>query len=268
MQAGSLLLRALLIAPYPEMLPLARLQETPTPRAGEPYPQPRHTLQCPVPPWLCSPALRWQRDGCQGWQAEGKAQVVWLGLTWRGAELLQPAPGGEESILSSPGTTPHVVRPAGLQVPHVPRQTLTAPWWGRQHGQQQHPATMVLSTRLALPLRPALAALRWAAPRQRRGLSTPTGPGHTLDLGGIFPPLATPFSPTQEVDYAQLEGNLRRYASIPFRGKRCPPPLSVQAPARSLPAAGAVRQLAGSLPASRGCSASSRTLLQGWQPLG
>ncbi|NXN43245.1 HOGA1 protein, partial [Rhinoptilus africanus] len=77
---------------------------------------------------------------------------------------------------------------------------------------------VVLSTRLAWPLRPALAALRPAAPRQQRGLSTPSGPGHSLNLGGIFPPLATPFSPTREVDYAQLEGNLRRYASIPFRG--------------------------------------------------
>ncbi|XP_032850828.2 4-hydroxy-2-oxoglutarate aldolase, mitochondrial isoform X5 [Tyto alba] len=77
---------------------------------------------------------------------------------------------------------------------------------------------MALSTRLAVPLRPALAALHWAAPGQPRGLSTPPGPGHTFDLRGIFPPLATPFSPTQEVDYAQLEGNLRRYASIPFRG--------------------------------------------------
>ncbi|XP_067156220.1 4-hydroxy-2-oxoglutarate aldolase, mitochondrial [Apteryx mantelli] len=67
---------------------------------------------------------------------------------------------------------------------------------------------MALSTRLASPLRPAL----------RRALSTPPGPGPTLDLAGIFPPLATPFSPTQEVDYAQLEGNLRRYAGIPFRG--------------------------------------------------
>ncbi|KAM6130663.1 LOW QUALITY PROTEIN: 4-hydroxy-2-oxoglutarate aldolase, mitochondrial [Phoenicopterus ruber ruber] len=77
---------------------------------------------------------------------------------------------------------------------------------------------MALSTRLALTLQPAMAALCRAAPRQLRGLSTPPGPGHTLDLRGIFPPLATPFSPTQEVDYAQLEGNLRRYASIPFRG--------------------------------------------------
>ncbi|CAN0178191.1 unnamed protein product [Bubo scandiacus] len=77
---------------------------------------------------------------------------------------------------------------------------------------------MALSTCLAWPLRPALAALRQAACGQRRGLSVPVGSGHTLDLGGIFPPLATPFSPTQEVDYAQLEGNLRRYANVPFRG--------------------------------------------------
>ncbi|XP_062466431.1 4-hydroxy-2-oxoglutarate aldolase, mitochondrial isoform X2 [Pezoporus occidentalis] len=76
---------------------------------------------------------------------------------------------------------------------------------------------MVLSTRLASPLRPVLAALRWTAPGQRREHSTPQGPGRTLDLGGIFPPLATPFSPMQEVDYARLEGNLRRYASMPFR---------------------------------------------------
>ncbi|KAM9285155.1 4-hydroxy-2-oxoglutarate aldolase, mitochondrial [Morus bassanus] len=77
---------------------------------------------------------------------------------------------------------------------------------------------MALSTRFASPLRPALVALCRAAPGQRRGLSAPPVPGHTLDLGGIFPPLTTPFSPTQAVDYAQLEGNLCRYASIPFRG--------------------------------------------------
>ncbi|NXD75475.1 HOGA1 protein, partial [Halcyon senegalensis] len=77
---------------------------------------------------------------------------------------------------------------------------------------------MALSTRLVSPLRPALAALHRAAPGQRQGFSTPPGPGHTFDLRGIFPPLATPFSPMQELDYAQLEGNLRRYTSIPFRG--------------------------------------------------
>ncbi|NXY50138.1 HOGA1 protein, partial [Ceuthmochares aereus] len=77
---------------------------------------------------------------------------------------------------------------------------------------------MALSTRLFSPLWPALAALRWAAPWQHRGLSTSPRLGRTHDLRGIFPPLATPFSPTREVDYAQLEGNLHRYASIPFRG--------------------------------------------------
>ncbi|XP_027504154.1 4-hydroxy-2-oxoglutarate aldolase, mitochondrial isoform X1 [Corapipo altera] len=77
---------------------------------------------------------------------------------------------------------------------------------------------MAFSTRLASSLWPTLAALHWTPPRQCRGLSTPQGPEPSLDLRGIFPPLATPFSPTQEVDYAQLEGNLSRYASIPFRG--------------------------------------------------
>ncbi|XP_017924421.1 4-hydroxy-2-oxoglutarate aldolase, mitochondrial isoform X2 [Manacus vitellinus] len=77
---------------------------------------------------------------------------------------------------------------------------------------------MAFSTRLASSLWPTLAALHWTAPRQCRGLSTPQGPEPSLDLRGIFPPLATPFSPKQEVDYAQLEGNLSRYASIPFRG--------------------------------------------------
>ncbi|KAK2536072.1 hypothetical protein Q9966_006745 [Columba livia] len=77
---------------------------------------------------------------------------------------------------------------------------------------------MVLGVRLASPLQPALAALCQAVPRQHRGLSTPSGHGHTLDLQGIFPPLTTPFSSTREVDYARLEGNLHHYASIPFRG--------------------------------------------------
>lgn len=123
---------------------------------------------------------------------------------------------------------------------------------------------MALSTRLTSSLRPARAALCRAAPGQRQGLSTPPGQGHSLDLRGIFPPLTTPFSPMQEVDYAQLEGNLRRYASIPFRGKRCPPPLCMQTTACT----GAARQLAGSLPASQGGSAPRQPSHWGWQPLG
>ncbi|XP_061492270.1 4-hydroxy-2-oxoglutarate aldolase, mitochondrial [Rhineura floridana] len=39
-----------------------------------------------------------------------------------------------------------------------------------------------------------------------------------LDLRGIYPPLATPFTLQGEVDYIRLEENLRLYAGIPFRG--------------------------------------------------
>lgn len=107
---------------------------------------------------------------------------------------------------------------------------------------------MAFSTLLTSSLRPALAAVHWAARRQCRGLSTPQASEPSLNLGGIFPPLATPFSPTQEVDYAQLEGNLRRYASIPFRGKHCPLSFSMQAPIRSLPATEAACRQPASFP--------------------
>jgi len=236
----SLLPSMVLIAPYPETLQLSCLHDIfhQDPESANPADSPGTPCSAWSLPGPPAQPHRRQGDSCQGWQAEGKAQ---LEITRRGAELLQPAPGGGESTLSSPGATLRVFRPAWLWVPHVPCQTLTAPQRGRQPGRQQHPSTMVPGSRLAWPLRPALAALRQAAPGQRRGLSTPSGPGHTLDLGGIFPPLTTPFSPTQEVDYAQLEGNLRRYAGIPFRGECCLLPRSAQGPARPLPTPGALQ---------------------------
>ncbi|KAI4796334.1 hypothetical protein KUCAC02_027817 [Chaenocephalus aceratus] len=42
--------------------------------------------------------------------------------------------------------------------------------------------------------------------------------GTRLDLSGIYPPIATPFTAEEEVDYPRLEGNLQKYAQIPFRG--------------------------------------------------
>lgn len=39
-----------------------------------------------------------------------------------------------------------------------------------------------------------------------------------LDLSGIYPPIATPFTATEEVDYQRLEENLQKYAKIPFKG--------------------------------------------------
>ncbi|XP_048843832.1 4-hydroxy-2-oxoglutarate aldolase, mitochondrial isoform X2 [Brienomyrus brachyistius] len=37
-------------------------------------------------------------------------------------------------------------------------------------------------------------------------------------VGGIYPPIATPFTPKEEVDYEKLEENVQKYAKIPFRG--------------------------------------------------
>uniref|UniRef100_A0A8C8VDY4 4-hydroxy-2-oxoglutarate aldolase, mitochondrial n=1 Tax=Pelusios castaneus TaxID=367368 RepID=A0A8C8VDY4_9SAUR len=71
---------------------------------------------------------------------------------------------------------------------------------------------------LLAPLRLGLAALCRRPLRQGRELSTPATPGTSLDLRGIFPPLATPFTARGEVDYGRLEENLHRYARIPFRG--------------------------------------------------
>ncbi|XP_005749648.1 4-hydroxy-2-oxoglutarate aldolase, mitochondrial isoform X1 [Pundamilia nyererei] len=39
-----------------------------------------------------------------------------------------------------------------------------------------------------------------------------------LDLSGIYPPIATPFTAKEDVDYQKLEENLQKYAKIPFKG--------------------------------------------------
>lgn len=39
-----------------------------------------------------------------------------------------------------------------------------------------------------------------------------------LDISGIYPPIATPFTAKEDVDYQKLEENLHRYAKIPFKG--------------------------------------------------
>ncbi|GAA6230784.1 4-hydroxy-2-oxoglutarate aldolase, mitochondrial [Lates japonicus] len=69
-----------------------------------------------------------------------------------------------------------------------------------------------------------------------RGLSPRCGGGHLtawkrsqshtgaaaaaakLDLSGIYPPIATPFTAKEDVDYHRLEENLQKYAKIPFKG--------------------------------------------------
>ncbi|XP_014890072.1 4-hydroxy-2-oxoglutarate aldolase, mitochondrial isoform X2 [Poecilia latipinna] len=39
-----------------------------------------------------------------------------------------------------------------------------------------------------------------------------------LDLSGIYPPIATPFTAKEDVDYRKLEENLQKYDKIPFKG--------------------------------------------------
>lgn len=40
-----------------------------------------------------------------------------------------------------------------------------------------------------------------------------------LDLSGIYPPIATPFTAQEEVDRQRLEENLQKYVKIPFKGQ-------------------------------------------------
>ncbi|KAM8924826.1 4-hydroxy-2-oxoglutarate aldolase, mitochondrial [Pelodytes ibericus] len=39
-----------------------------------------------------------------------------------------------------------------------------------------------------------------------------------LDLRGIYPPITTPFTGKEELDYDRLDENLQTYAALPFRG--------------------------------------------------
>ncbi|XP_067271040.1 4-hydroxy-2-oxoglutarate aldolase, mitochondrial [Pseudorasbora parva] len=39
-----------------------------------------------------------------------------------------------------------------------------------------------------------------------------------LDISGIYPPIATPFTPSEDVDYQRLDDNIQKYSSLPFRG--------------------------------------------------
>ncbi|KAI4905148.1 hypothetical protein NFI96_011545, partial [Prochilodus magdalenae] len=49
-----------------------------------------------------------------------------------------------------------------------------------------------------------------------RGLSVRAA--QRLDIGGIYPPIATPFTQEGDIDYQSLDENLQKYGGIPFRG--------------------------------------------------
>ncbi|KAI5627560.1 4-hydroxy-2-oxoglutarate aldolase, mitochondrial precursor [Silurus asotus] len=48
--------------------------------------------------------------------------------------------------------------------------------------------------------------------------SVSTHASQRLDIAGIYPPIATPFTQDGNVDYQSLDKNLQKYGSIPFRG--------------------------------------------------
>ncbi|XP_076002945.1 4-hydroxy-2-oxoglutarate aldolase, mitochondrial isoform X2 [Genypterus blacodes] len=52
----------------------------------------------------------------------------------------------------------------------------------------------------------------------RRGRAHAAAAAARLDLSGIYPPIATPFTAKEDVDYRALEGNLLKYAKVPFKG--------------------------------------------------
>ncbi|XP_071359706.1 4-hydroxy-2-oxoglutarate aldolase, mitochondrial [Trachinotus anak] len=52
----------------------------------------------------------------------------------------------------------------------------------------------------------------------RRARSHSAAAAARLDLSGIYPPIATPFTAKEDVDYRRLEENLQKYAKIPFKG--------------------------------------------------
>ena len=43
-------------------------------------------------------------------------------------------------------------------------------------------------------------------------------PAGTLDVGGIYPPIATPFNKNEDIDYTRLKENMDIWSKIPFKG--------------------------------------------------
>lgn len=51
-----------------------------------------------------------------------------------------------------------------------------------------------------------------------RYLSTCSPVQQTLDLSGIFPPIATPFKENEDIAWGKFEENLQKWEKIPFKG--------------------------------------------------
>ncbi|XP_076981772.1 4-hydroxy-2-oxoglutarate aldolase, mitochondrial isoform X2 [Tamandua tetradactyla] len=69
-----------------------------------------------------------------------------------------------------------------------------------------------MATRVWFPLRQGLSR---ALSRNVGGWAS--GEGRKVDIAGIYPPVTTPFTATNEVDYGKLEENLHKLGTCPFR---------------------------------------------------
>ncbi|XP_013889854.1 4-hydroxy-2-oxoglutarate aldolase, mitochondrial [Austrofundulus limnaeus] len=65
------------------------------------------------------------------------------------------------------------------------------------------------------PLSPLLSTRIYQTAWNRSQSSPAAG---RLNLSGIYPPIATPFTTKEDVDYQKLKENLQKYARIPFKG--------------------------------------------------
>ena len=40
----------------------------------------------------------------------------------------------------------------------------------------------------------------------------------SLDIGGVYPPISTPFNASEDIDWDQLANNMQKYNKIGFKG--------------------------------------------------
>lgn len=61
------------------------------------------------------------------------------------------------------------------------------------------------------------ASVLWK-PTRTQSRTQSAAAGQRVGIGGIYPPIATPFTQKEDVDYQKLDENLQKYAKIPFKG--------------------------------------------------
>lgn len=74
------------------------------------------------------------------------------------------------------------------------------------------------TVRLAMHCPRVWRALRAVSRARSLGTFSGSSSGSGPDLSGIYPPIATPFTANEDVDYRRLEENLLRYRQVPFKG--------------------------------------------------